>query len=351
MFPKLFKESKVTKEILVNSGEFIDSLNLSEPKEKFIGYEKYLQLIDGINKLNNSKIEIHNYIKEAFCSSFGCSLDSNEYKNVLRSLELKKRIFGETTLQNGKKSILSFTIASLIKRWMELQDNYLIPTFKNTMCYSSDIIDNINNSLTSQELKFAEMLLKDFYKDYLKGAITGLSIDEITKKEFGLYYTSSIPFGKYSYVQIGKDMLWSSDIYEDDSDYMFDDDADTDEIEDEIELIEDSVEEKINNSWGNSLNELGFRNYEFYNGSEDYKVIKYPIMNTNIFESINKFTHELEVFKNLLQPKKDFLIIFDNEEILRAIKKYHGRRKFRYLINLIKHAYIYGTDFIPAHSF
>jgi len=349
---KLFNNSnkKINLEnIVLNSSDFIKSLNLSDkPDNKFVGYTLYLKIVEGIEKFNESKAKTSEYIKDAVCNSFNLST-SSEYNKTINRLQQNKRIVGNITIGDVKKNV-EFTIAALIKRWMELQDNFLIPTFKETMNYSDTLIEQINNSLTPNELKLAENILFNFYEDYLMGNITGLSLDEITRKEYELNYTSYIPFKKYSYTQLINDRLWTDKIYTDrepESDYEFEDD---DEDNDLIEVGDEKVREKLDSLWGNSLNEVGNRNWDFYSSTQKNKIIKYPILEIGIFNSLNKYTYELEVFKNTSQQKVDFLVIFDNHEILDNVKKYHGRKKYKYLIELIDSLYNYGTSNIPTNS-
>jgi|GEM_PF-4897079 len=332
-FNKTNKKERV-ENIVLNSSNFIKSLNLSnKPDNEFIGYNLYLEIVAGIKRFDEGKLQSKDYIKDALYKAFNLP-STSEYDKIINQLNNNKRIVGENT---------EFTVSSLIKRWMEIQDNFLIPSFKETMGYSDTLIEQINNSLTSNELKFAENILFDFYENYLMGHITGLSLDEITRQEYGLNYTTGIPFKKYSYTQLINDKLWEDDIYKYREENDDEEDSNEEEYDDYIKIGDEKVREKLESLMGGVLNEVSRC---FYCFDSEYKnnVIKYPILEVGIFDSLNKYIYELEAFKNLTKQKVDFLVVFDNNDIRQKIKKNHGKKKHKYLLELIEGIYYYATS-------
>jgi len=327
---RLFKNKK-NDDFVLNAGGFLKSLDLSGSKKSNNPlYTLHLEILRGVDNLNQSQKKVSNYVIDLFQKSF--------------DLSSKKKCQIQINRLNEKRAVgnIEFTISELIKRWMELQDETLISTFKETMNYSDYQIEQINNSLTSKELKFAENILFNFYENYLKGKITGLSLDEITKQTFFLYYTNELPFNKYSYVQLVDNHNWREEIYKypvEENDAEFDDD---DNSEENIE--EDEITIKLDETWGNSIWEVGNRNWGFYDFELKNKTLKYAILDTDIFESLNKYVFELEVFKNLSLPKKKFLSVLDNQRILNIIQDYHGEEKRERMVKLINSVYNYKSN-------
>jgi len=330
---KLFK-NKRNDDFVLNAGDFINSLDLSGGKKSNNPlYTLHLEIIKGVDNLNYSKRKASNYVIELFQKSFDLSSKKKCQIQINRLNE--KRVVGR----------IEFTISRLIKRWMELQDETLISTFKETMQYSDYQVEQIINSLTSKELKFAENLLFNFYENYLEGQITGLSLDEITSQTFYLNYANGLPFNKYSYVQLVDNHDWRENIYKYSIEVdvaEFDDDEVIDDSEEYIE--EDEVMEKLDETWGNSIWEVGSRNWDFYDCELKNKTLKYAILDADIFESINKYVFELEVFKNLAIPKIEFLVLVDNQLMLDNIQKYQGNAKRERMVKLINSVYDYKSN-------
>lgn len=321
----LFSKKTNRDNIVLNSANFIKSLDLSGTKiNDFVGYNLYLEILKSFEELNESYKKASNYIDNLFRESFVLSKfkDSEKIKTILNN---EKRIVGN----------IEFTVAALIKRWMELQDDALSPTFKETMNYSDSQIEQIKNSLLANELKFAEILLNEFYKNYLKGEITGLSLDKITKKTFYLNYSNNIPFKKYSNIQFVDNHSWRENVFK----YPIDEDSD-DKNEEELE-IEDEITKRLDDSLGDSIWEIGNRNFTLYDFELKKKTLKYPILNISVFESLDKYVSDIEVFKNSYCAKMKFLMVFDNSDILYSIENYHGKEKRESMTKLIDAIYNY----------
>ena len=348
-FIDIFKKKELNIEkIATNSSSFIKSICTLDIPEDYIGFKLYMSFLEGINSYKIGKAKTFEYIEDVYCESFKLSSKTDEYKKAIIKMENSMIKFNPIIMPNGEKIPVIFNTSSLIKRWMELQDDFLIPSIKKNMYYSDSLIENILNSLSVNQLKFAENILFHFYEDYLNGNITGLSLDEIVRREYNIEYTTNIPFKKYSYTQLVENILWSDDVYENYNKEIDNyDDVNYDEIGDE------QIREKIEFLWENSLLEVCSKNFTLYNSrsinnflysskiGDKHKIVKYKLLDVSIFNSLIKYVHELEAFKNLIKQKVDFLII-DDKEFKNSIKINHGKAKYKYLLKLIDSVYLYG---------
>jgi len=222
------------------------------------------------------------------------------------------------------------------------------------MYYPDRLIEKINNSLTTNQLKFAENILFYFYEDYLDGNITGLSLDEIVRREYDVEYTSNIPFRKYSYTQLVENIVWTDEVFED---HNKESDNYDDNSFDEIEIGDEIIRDRIELLWKNSLFEVCWKNFGLYNSGSifstsnievGHKIIKHQLLDVSIFNSLSKYVHELEAFKNLIKPKVDFLIL-DDKEIKNIIEIEHGKAKYKHFLKLIESVYLYGSHDVQAN--
>jgi len=89
-----------------------------------------------------------------------------------------KKPFSYTDV-NGNKVDIEISQNEAYKRWMEMQDESLLPTFEK-MGFGSDYLNAIENFMTPEVKAWAEWQLKEFYPKY------GKSINKVYRKVFGV---------------------------------------------------------------------------------------------------------------------------------------------------------------------
>jgi hypothetical protein len=321
----LFGKAKTDKEVILESHDFMKM----QPK---VGYDLYLGVVEGVKSYESSSRTCNTFVNELLKEAYGTSGDT---------LKLKKNLNSELIVICGQE----FTKASLIKRWMELQDLFLIPTFMNTMKYSEFQIEMIKNSLSLNEVKFAESLLNNFYENYLLGRITGLSLNSITEKNFALSYTNNLKFGIYSNIMLRDNNSWKGNQF-----INFLEDDEDEEDDDDIEEIE-NIEIKLDLGLGDSINEVSNRNWDFYYPDSVYMessnlkkpinipIYKHDLLEVSVFSALDKYVYELESFKNLYPPRLEFLSIYDHGYIL----SHFSRKDFKKISKLIDATYGFSS--------
>jgi len=234
-------------------------------------------------------------------------------------------------------SVGKFTKAELIKRWIELQDKHLLPTFRRTMNYNQDSIGEIEKCLTRDEIEFAKGLLDQLLKPYLKGELTGNKLNDFTREYFYLNYTDYFEDNNYSPVKlIGVNDF--NDKYYSNYDNWEQDEEEEEEIDSNDK--QDQVESDLNDLIPASLSEIYYRNIIY---SEDKEVvIKKPISKENIFLALENWISDIENTVNLYPAKLNFLSVFDDDKLLKTIRKHHGKTKYKELKNLCNNLYDYN---------
>lgn len=97
-----------------------------------------------------------------------------------------------------QKVTLDMTTDESIYLYNLLKDETLIPTFKETMGWTDEMINVLRKSLSSQEKKYADFLTDEFYPQYFEG-FDDVSLSSVYQRRFGTDFrprTNYTPLGR-----------------------------------------------------------------------------------------------------------------------------------------------------------
>ncbi len=283
-----------------------------------------------------------NAIQEKIASTYNVRVGSKEYKKIIVQQIEEEREFGEYLDSEGNKIELKMTTGQLMKRWMELQDETLLPTFKQTMLYTEEMINKINNSLTKQEEEIAQWILSEFFPKYILSGYDGISLDKVYGDVYNIYLSSldgvseALNSLKYSYVEVegGSEDWVEGDVFDEDDE----DEEDEDEDDEDDELKHEEWEEKY---WLNGFGEEEDEMEEDYLehdvlmklirscerlSSSTKRTIQGSLKNVCIYKTLYKFILQLEYFKAFEQFYIDTYAVYCSKRIRIAIQQTHGGR-------------------------
>lgn len=293
-------------------------------------------------------------IQEKIADAYSVKVGSEEYKKIIRQHIEEEKVVGEFLDKGSKKIQLKMTTGQLMKRWMELQDRTLLPTFRQTMQYTDEIINKINNSLTAQEKEISQWVLSEFFPTYIKHGYDGVSLDKVYGDVYNIYLTSVVGYPesleslKYSYIEVAdsKEEWIEGGVLEDE------------EVDDEDEDDKNGEPETEHGEWEEKYWESGFgeeeeevkeddleydvlikliRSFERLSSSTK-RTIKSPIKDLCIYEALYKFIFQLEHFKAFAQFYRKAHAVYSSQKVRAVIQQYHGDREISLLDNLLDYA-------------
>ena len=247
-------------------------------------------------------------IRDEFCSVYRVT-DINKAKGLLLEQIHNLVINGRFRDSRNKHIELTMTTSQTMKRWMELQDETLLPTFRRIMHYTDEIIALIEHSLKGEELHIAGWMINEFYPAHMTGKYDGISLDKAYGKMYHIYLTSFMEFYSspydipYSYIKVeNEEEEWEAE----------DDSVDEGEIdEDELNYDEDDVLPRL------------IKSYERIGAKGHIRLTK-PLKLLGAYESLQKYIIEMEQFKAFSRLRRDVCLMFNDAEVRLAIQQYHG---------------------------
>lgn len=258
-------------------------------------------------------------VRDEFCNVYRVT-DINKAKGLLLEQMYNPAISGRFIGSRNKHIELAMTTSQTMKRWMELQDETLLPTFRRTMHYTDEIIALIEHSLKGEELHIAGWMINEFYPAHMTGKYDGISLDEEYGKMYHINLTSFMEFYSspydipYSYTEVvnGEEEWEVDQNYEGVFGEAEEDSVDEGEIdEDELNYDEDDVLPRL------------IKSYERIGAKGHIRLTK-PLKLLGAYESLQKYVIEMEHFKAFSKLRRDVCRVFNDAEVRLAIQQYHG---------------------------
>ena len=231
-----------------------------------------------------------------------------------------RAIRGRFMDSRNKHIELAMTTSQTMKRWMELQDETLLPTFRRIMHYTDEIIALIEHSLKAEELHIAGWMINEFYPAHMTGKYDGIPLDKEYGKMYHIYLTSLMesytsPYDiPYSYTEVEN----GEEEWEVDQNYVgvFKEDEEDSGDEEEVDQAE------LNYDEDDVLPRL-IKSYERIGAKGRIKLTK-PLKLLGAYESLQKYVIEMEHFKAFSKLRRDVCRVFNDAEVRLAIQQYHG---------------------------
>jgi hypothetical protein len=186
LMPKLKPEGKLSwiKEGLASQPNWIwllDKLSkldkASKPLQSFLNKKFEQELVSKPNREQQvSTNKIIREIQDKFSEIFNAKKPSQREKILTENSTPKPFTYTDT---NGEKQTVEMSINAIYKRWMEMQDDTLLPTFEG-MNMGVDYLQQLENAMTPEVKAWAEWQLNEFYPKYAE------SVNKIYKDVFGI---------------------------------------------------------------------------------------------------------------------------------------------------------------------
>ena len=268
---------------------------------------------------NHSMRLSFNAIRDELCNVYRTTDIGTVEGRVLEQIH-NRTISGRFMDSRNKHIQLAMTTSQTMKRWMELQDETLLPTFRRIMHYTDEIIALIEHSLKGEELHIAGWMINEFYPAHMTGKYDGISLDEEYGKMYHINLTSlmecySSPYDvPYSYTEVENgEEEWEVDQNDDGVFWEAEEDGVDEEgiTEDELNYDADEVLPRL------------IASYERIGAKGRIRLIK-PLKLLGAYESIQKYIIEMEHFKAFSKLRRDVCRVFNDAEVRLAIQQYHG---------------------------
>lgn len=288
------------------------------PKETMTGWEE----IRGQVATKNRSMELSfKAIRDELCSVYRTTNIEIIEGRILEQIH-NQAIGGKFMDSRNKRIKLAMTTSQTMKRWMELQDETLLPTFRRIMHYTDEIIALIEHSLKAEELQIAGWMINEFYPAHMTGKYDGISLDEEYGKMYHIYlrhfadYTSpyDIPYS-YTEVENGEE-VWEID--QNDDSVFSEAEEDSEDSMDEEEIAED----ELNHDADEVLPRL-ITSYERIGAKGRIRLIS-PLRLLGAYESVQKYIIEMEHFKAFSKLRNQVYLLYNNSDVRLAIQQYHG---------------------------
>lgn len=258
-------------------------------------------------------------VRDEFCNVYRVT-DINKAKGLLLEQIHNLVINGRFRDSRNKHIELTMTTSQTMKRWMELQDETLLPTFRRIMHFTDEIMELIEHSLKAEELHIARWMINEFYPAHMTGKYDGISLDKAYGKIYHIYLTSLMesytsPYDiPYSYIEVeNEEEEWEVDQNDDGVFWEAEDDNVDEEAIAEDELNYDADE----------VLPILIASYERIGAKGRIKLTK-PLKLLGAYESLQKYIIEMEHFKAFSRLRRDVCLIFNDAEVRLAIQQYHG---------------------------
>jgi len=259
-----------------------------------------------------------NAIRDELCSVYRM-MDIERVEGLVLEQIHNRAINGRFMDSRNKHIELAMTTSQTMKRWMELQDETLLPTFRRIMHFTDEIIALIRQSLKAEELHIAGWMINEFYPSHMIGKYDGISLDKEYGKMYFIYLTSLISYTSpydipYSYTEVENgEEEWEVDQNYDGIFGEAEEDGVDEEGVDEVELNydEDDVLPRL------------IKSYERIGAKGHIRLIK-PLKLLGAYESLQKYVIEMEHFKAFSKLRRDVYRVYNDAEVRLAIQQYHG---------------------------
>lgn len=317
---------------------------LSRPYRSISFWNKFREQEDA----KNSSVRLaFSAIRDELLAVYG-PMNAEKLENFMSGKTEDPRTLGDFKDSTRKNIRLKMTSSQLIKRWMELQDATLLPTFKSTMHYTDEMIHAITESLTADELAIAGWMLKEFYPGHMTGKYDGVSIDKRYGDIYGVYLTSLLgfdavkptglgyrtPYGIcYSYVEVedGEEEWERADKF--DRGTREGSQAEEEEEEDEPVCDKDTVLLRL------------IRSYERIGAGKHIELTK-PLKLMGAYESVQKYVIEMENFKafsELRRTANSVLNVLEGGSFRKIVQQYHGSQALALLDRFLESFFMSGS--------
>ncbi|MFC1924303.1 hypothetical protein ACFLXA_02935 [Chloroflexota bacterium] len=292
----------------------VSSKNLEEPKsilDRFVNWQYGLDdLIDKLSKF--TKAAPYQSFLSKTVTSLVHSARNAETKGVAEThakvRENLRRIYGVTKTQqlnrilngmneehdlgvfkdrNGNNVSLKITRNQAIKKWQEMQDPTLEKTLYETMGWSYEMTNAMLNILTAEDIAWAEYQMQ-FYREYYD------SIDAVYSEMYGVH----LPRNEY-YSPINRDVEGNKP---------------------EFLLMTEDL-----------FRYASVKNRSLKSRVGSREPLKFVGANETLVDHINQMEH----FKAWAKSISDLRTIFNNSEIRKAVRQYHGNNILKVLDGFI----------------
>jgi len=224
-----------------------------------------------------------------------------EYKIDLNTKNLEKAISEKTNTKRdigvfknkqGNSIRLTMTPSQIMKRWMELRDKTLLPTFKATMHWTDEMIEAVEYSIRPDEKEVANWLLTEFYPCHIEGKYDDNPLDEIYEKVYKFRPTSFLHSKSATYRTLRK------------INYSYTE-------EEGLNQSGETVPTDLVNAFGR----IGYKKTG---------ALKNPLVLIGAYESTQKYIIEMENFKAFSSLRISMSSIYRDDTVKQAIQQYHG---------------------------
>uniref|UniRef100_A0A6M3KBP1 Uncharacterized protein n=1 Tax=viral metagenome TaxID=1070528 RepID=A0A6M3KBP1_9ZZZZ len=214
-------------------------------------------------------------VRGAFEQIFGTN-SNNKIDSILKHMRNDKVDLGAFTNSAGNKVELKFTKGQIIKKYQELLDPTLEPTFRDTMKWTDEMMDAVKNSLTPEEKAWGDWQLK-YYSEYYD------SINQTFRRMYGIDLPNNPNYSPI--LREGEKVL----------------------IEDLL-LLENSAK------YATTLN----------NSLKSRVKNKVPLKYTDATDTLMNHIEHMEHFKAFTEPIRDLRRVFNAPDVKNAIRQYRG---------------------------
>ena len=187
----------VKKQFLAKKSDFRKDSKL---RAFFLSNDHWASILDKLSRFDKSTAGLSSFLNKKFDRELMRKSINNEQQSrraVLTEFQNKyEEIFGkkgkkkaakDNTIPqpfsyvdvDGEKVDVELSQNEIYKRWMELQDETLLPTFE-AMGMGQDYFDSIESAMSPELKSWAEWQLNEFYPNYAK------SINEVYRRVFGV---------------------------------------------------------------------------------------------------------------------------------------------------------------------
>jgi|GEM_PF-3442758 len=172
-------------------------------RSAFLGQDNWIWLMDKLSKFDKSSNPLSSFLNKKFDRELVAKPNREEQKSRKETIKgiqdkfseifgIKKakgreKILTENSIPqpftytdiNGNKIETEMSMNAIYKRWMEMQDETLFPTFTK-MGIGTDYLNKIEAAMTPEIKQWAEWQLNEFYPKYVKG------INKVYREVFGI---------------------------------------------------------------------------------------------------------------------------------------------------------------------
>lgn len=270
--------------------EVLDALSVKDKSS--LPYESYLSRFatektsDAFNAQNRGELTQIEGISKSMKEIY--SLDKNT--QVMRTIgDLKELVdLGDFKHADGQTRKLELTRGEAMQYYMWLQDETLLDTFTETLHWTPEIIDTVQNFLRPEDKKMADWLIDEFYPKYYDG------INAVYSKEYGV----DLPFNR-NYSPVHRDV-----------------DA---TIPENVLLAKESA--KYATARNGSL--------------KDRQNSRIDLKATDAFENVTRHITKMEHYKAWSETMFEFRRVFGDKQVRQAIKDIHGQGYLKVLDNFL----------------